>query len=1068
MGTINISSICRIKMDSNDIIDQFREFIPFCAKHLGLKQLPEIKWFTNGDPQTEQPTFGSFNKDGNTIRVGISNRHPMDIMRTLAHEMVHYKQSLEGKITDRSGATGSPIENEANATAGIIMRDWGRQHPDMFKQEPITEDDSSPAVIKLRGFARGPDDKGYDPVARARRWIDKITSRMSKNPLNPDQHAMLFKVGGEDALAMFELVPSRIKPGATEIKWFAAHPTGSGIGKQAMQKLQSWATEDNMPLTLYPWDHGEMSQSKLTSFYKSLGFNPIKGHKDMLWEPVHDLNEDRRSDIIQQARDAIDLIKSRLPDVFAIMPQKTIRGRKLIIRVFVSTRIDRVQLNKIDDVITSLDRIYDDLDLRLIRTSVAQRKDLTEKNPGYLINYYRDPKTLTGYAVLDGIMPDGVLVLSTHFKDRVGERVLDYGWLVDTIKTAARKFKDTIASLGPSSFIVKDQYASMAINKNLQPDDSYAYNVSTTRSSLRIARGQPILDVNKDRPTVMRENIAESVMDSIDRIMVDFRRHDKGSRELKYIDSAVTQIIYSCNRERDLVDRNRDVLVNAINEYKFDIVHYMLSLLAKAPDRYAAEVIVGPAVRAFKSLGIDWTELDVIKRSIEADRPKELDEGKLTHKDPVERWISVFKNSTHPMFKGKTPEQRERMARAAQLKAVQNKKIGEGKLLDKPTPTVASLAKKHGVDEEVVKRQLIRGIRVEKEHTNKADVAREIALDHLGEDLWYYKKLAKVEKVDESAMTHINQEGQGGSLEAYVVDTDQPQLMNYLTGQGAKPQLVMKLAEKFKRIAIIRSMWVDEDARGQGTGSSMLESAIDAAFANGAEAIILVADMGEDNTALGKPLDQWYEGWGFRRIGMAGTDPVMILTQGLQEAWSKKYKQSIDCSRPKGFSQRAHCAGRKARSAGKKTKSGSVSEGAKIQAHRQGDTIWLDYFEVSQRGQGLGTKEYLNWEKNLPAEIKKIRLHASDAGHGKSHGFWDKMGFDYEFPDDDNYMIKSINEMNENFADGKGPGKPGDSARHGIPKGATIAQLEKHAKRPGRAGQLARWQLNMRRGKAKK
>jgi hypothetical protein len=29
------------------------------------------------------------------------------------------------------------------------------------------------------------------------------------------------------------------------------------------------------------------------------------------------------------------------------------------------------------------------------------------------------------------------------------------------------------------------------------------------------------------------------------------------------------------------------------------------------------------------------------------------------------------------------------------------------------------------------------------------------------------------------------------------------------------------------------------------------------------------------------------------------------------EAWSKKYKSSINCSNPKGFSQRAHCAGRK-------------------------------------------------------------------------------------------------------------------------------------------------------------
>ena len=47
-------------------------------------------------------------------------------------------------------------------------------------------------------------------------------------------------------------------------------------------------------------------------------------------------------------------------------------------------------------------------------------------------------------------------------------------------------------------------------------------------------------------------------------------------------------------------------------------------------------------------------------------------------------------------------------------------------------------------------------------------------------------------------------------------------------------------------------------------------------------------------------------------------------------SWSKKYKKSIDCSNPKGFSQKAHCAGRKARQKGKKTQSKSVSEDMKL------------------------------------------------------------------------------------------------------------------------------------------
>ena len=43
----------------------------------------------------------------------------------------------------------------------------------------------------------------------------------------------------------------------------------------------------------------------------------------------------------------------------------------------------------------------------------------------------------------------------------------------------------------------------------------------------------------------------------------------------------------------------------------------------------------------------------------------------------------------------------------------------------------------------------------------------------------------------------------------------------------------------------------------------------------------------------------------------------------LVEKWSKKYKKSINCSNPKGFSQKAHCAARRKRKAGQKTKSKS-------------------------------------------------------------------------------------------------------------------------------------------------
>jgi hypothetical protein len=52
----------------------------------------------------------------------------------LAHELVHHKQNLEGRLKDavKDGEDGSPIENEANAKAGEIVRRYGKLNPSIY------------------------------------------------------------------------------------------------------------------------------------------------------------------------------------------------------------------------------------------------------------------------------------------------------------------------------------------------------------------------------------------------------------------------------------------------------------------------------------------------------------------------------------------------------------------------------------------------------------------------------------------------------------------------------------------------------------------------------------------------------------------------------------------------------------------------------------------------------------------------------------------------------------------------------------------------------------------------
>jgi pyrimidine deaminase RibD-like protein len=72
-----------------------------------------------------------------------------------------------------------------------------------------------------------------------------------------------------------------------------------------------------------------------------------------------------------------------------------------------------------------------------------------------------------------------------------------------------------------------------------------------------------------------------------------------------------------------------------------------------------------------------------------------------------------------------------------------------------------------------------------------------------------------------------------------------------------------------------------------------------------------------------------------------------------------------------------------------------------------------------------------------------------------------KAGYDWQSDDEEQDYV------GENFADGRHPEDKGDSSRHGIPKHASLSGLDKIGRGSGRKAQLARWQANMRRGRAK-
>ena len=120
------------------LMDGFRELLPIAVKHLNLPTIPKIH-LNKEQSGTHQASFGGYDSGTDDIHLSISNRHPVDVLRTLAHELVHYKQKLAGELVDDSWKTGSPAENEANAVAGVIMRLFNKQNPEFMAVKPIVE-----------------------------------------------------------------------------------------------------------------------------------------------------------------------------------------------------------------------------------------------------------------------------------------------------------------------------------------------------------------------------------------------------------------------------------------------------------------------------------------------------------------------------------------------------------------------------------------------------------------------------------------------------------------------------------------------------------------------------------------------------------------------------------------------------------------------------------------------------------------------------------------------------------------------------------------------------------------
>tara|TARA_R110000851_G_scaffold134084_2_gene269251 strand:- start:85 stop:441 length:357 start_codon:yes stop_codon:yes gene_type:complete len=118
-----------MKKDKNKLV---REFVKFNIQVLDLRNIPKMVLTTD---RNKTQTYAHADLNKNEIVIYTKNRSLGDIFRSISHELIHLAQNEKGTIDTipNPGSTGSPIENEANAGAGIMMRHFGKLHPEIFE-----------------------------------------------------------------------------------------------------------------------------------------------------------------------------------------------------------------------------------------------------------------------------------------------------------------------------------------------------------------------------------------------------------------------------------------------------------------------------------------------------------------------------------------------------------------------------------------------------------------------------------------------------------------------------------------------------------------------------------------------------------------------------------------------------------------------------------------------------------------------------------------------------------------------------------------------------------------------
>ena len=118
---------------NDDKKEKLNSFVKFVKEQLELRDVPTISIQNHRNGLKTTANY-DYTKENKVVKVCMKNRALVDVMRSIAHELVHHKQWEDGRLNGpKPPDIGGEIEDEANAKAGQYIKLYAKEDPTIYE-----------------------------------------------------------------------------------------------------------------------------------------------------------------------------------------------------------------------------------------------------------------------------------------------------------------------------------------------------------------------------------------------------------------------------------------------------------------------------------------------------------------------------------------------------------------------------------------------------------------------------------------------------------------------------------------------------------------------------------------------------------------------------------------------------------------------------------------------------------------------------------------------------------------------------------------------------------------------